>query len=233
MVIYLENKKKKPEKRSRKEREAQLRRNIIIEAAEKLFLNQGYENTSMDEIAHASEFSKGTLYNYFNSKEDLYLAISKKAYEILIELTKKFTQNEEPGMPQIKQIGYAYYEFTKKYPKYATVFHDIAIKIPDIESKPKKEQSQFEKEYLSMSYNYRDIFLSILEQAIKIGALRTDKSPFLIAFVLSRLTNSLIKDLMHNQHIVKAFKLEEDEIVDFVFEIMEDGLKPRENANKK
>lgn len=217
---------------SRKERETQLRRNIIIEAAEKLFLNQGYENTSMDEIAHISEFSKGTLYNYFNSKEDLYLAIAKKAYEILIELTKKFTQNKELGMPQIKQIGYAYYEFTKKYPKYATVFHDIAMKIPDIESKPKKEQTQFEKEYLSMSYVYRDIFLSILEKAIKIGALRADKSPFLIAFVLSRLTNSLIKDLMHSKHIVKAFKLEEDEIVDFVFEIMEDGLKPREKANK-
>ena len=232
MVLYLENKSNKNEKMSRKERETQLRRNIIIEAAEKLFLNQGYENTSMDEIAHASEFSKGTLYNYFNSKEDLYLAIAKKAYEILIELTKKFTQNKELGMPQIKQIGYAYYEFTKKYPKYATVFHDIAMKIPDIESKPKKEQTQFEKEYLSMSYVYRDIFLSILEKAIKIGALRADKSPFLIAFVLSRLTNSLIKDLMHSKHIVKAFKLEEDEIVDFVFEIMEDGLKPREKANK-
>jgi AcrR family transcriptional regulator len=232
MVIYLENKSKKNEKMSRKERETQLRRNIITEAAEKLFLNQGYENTSMDEIAHASEFSKGTLYNYFNSKEDLYLVIAKKAYKILIELTKKFTQNEEPGMPQIKQIGYAYYEFTKKYPKYATVFHDIAIKIPDIESKQKKEQSQFEKDYLSMSYIYRDIFLSILEKAIKIGALRADKSPFLIAFVLSRLTNSLIKDLMHSKHIVKAFKLEEDQIVDFVFEIMEDGLKPREKANK-
>ena len=106
------------------------------------------------------------------------------------------------------------------------------MKIPDIESKPKKEQTQFEKEYLSMSYVYRDIFLSILEKAIKIGALRADKSPFLIAFVLSRLTNSLIKDLMHSKHIVKAFKLEEDEIVDFVFEIMEDGLKPREKANK-
>ena len=160
------------------------------------------------------------------------MAIAKKAYEILIELTKKFTQNKELGMPQIKQIGYAYYEFTKKYPKYATVFHDIAMKIPDIESKPKKEQTQFEKEYLSMTYVYRDIFLSILEKAIKIGALRADKSPFLIAFVLSRLTNSLIKDLMHSKHIVKAFKLEEDEIVDFVFEIMEDGLKPREKANK-
>ena len=38
---------------------------------------------------------------------------------------------------------------------------------------------------------------------------------------------------MHSKHVVKAFKLEEDEIVDFVFEIIEEGLKPRENKNEK
>jgi TetR/AcrR family transcriptional regulator len=227
----LENEKIK--KMSRKERETRLRQKIIIEAAEELFLQQGYDNTSMDEIAHKSEFSKGTLYNYFKSKEDLYLAIATKAYEILVELTNQFTQNEKPGMNQIKQIGYAYYEFTKIYPNYANIFHDVAIKIPDIESKPKREQSQFEKEYLSMSHVYRDTFLSILENALKVGALRTDKSPFLIGFVLSRLTNSIIEELMHSKHIVKAFKLEEDEIIDFVFEIIEEGLKPRENKNEK
>lgn len=218
---------------SRKERETQLRRNIIIEAAEQLFLHQGYDNTSMEEIAHKSEFSKGTLYNYFNSKEDLYLAIATKAYGILLDLTKERTQNEQPGMNQIKQIGYAYYKFTKSYPNYANIFHDVAIKVPDIESKPEEEQSEFEKEYLSMSHEYRDIFISILMNAMKVGALRTDKEPNLIGFVLSRLTNSLIKDLMHSKHAVKAFKLEEDDIIDFVFEIIEEGLKPRENKNEK
>ncbi len=218
---------------NRKERETQLRRNIIIEAAEELFLHQGYDHTSMEEIAHKSEFSKGTLYNYFNSKEDLYLAIAIKAYKILIDLTKQFTQNKKPGMEQIKQIGYAYYKFTKSYPNYANIFHEVAIKIPDIESKPKKEQSQFDKEYLSMSHEYRDIFISILRNAMKNGALRTDKDPNLIGFVLSRLANNLIKDLKRNKHVIKSFKLEEDEIIDFVFEIIEEGLKPREKKNEK
>jgi AcrR family transcriptional regulator len=229
----LKNEINETQKMSRKERETRLRRNIIIEAAEELFLHQGYDNTSMEEIAHKSEFSKGTLYNYFNSKEDLYLAIAAKAYGILIDLTNKSTQNQQSGMDQIKQIGYAYYEFTKKFPNFANIFHDVAILIPDIENKPKNDQSKFEKEYISMSHVYQDIFMKILENAIKAGAIRTDKSPFLIGFVLSRLTNSLIKDLMHSKHIVKTFQLQEDDIVDFVFEIMEDGLKPREKVNNK
>ena len=218
---------------SRKERETQLRRNIIIDAAEELFLHQGYDHTSMEEIAHKSEFSKGTLYNYFNSKEDLFLAIATKAYEILIELTNEFAQKEEPGMNQIKELGYAYYEFTKSYPNYANIFHDVTIKLPNIETKLEKNLSQLEIEYHNMSHTYRDIFLSVLKNSIEVGALRTDKKPNLIAFVLSKLTNSLIKDLMHSKHVVKAFDLDEQEIVDFVFEIIEEGLKPREQKNQK
>ena len=45
---------KKNEKISRKERETQLRRQIILEAAEKMFLSEGYEETTMDEIANES-----------------------------------------------------------------------------------------------------------------------------------------------------------------------------------
>jgi TetR/AcrR family transcriptional regulator len=214
---------------SRKERETQLRRTIIIEAAEKLFFRQGYDNTSMDEIAHTSEFSKGTLYNYFNSKEDLYIVIATKAYEKIIEITKDFTYKENPGMNQIKAIGYAYYEFTKRFPNYANIFHDISVKIPNLENKSNSEFSQFEQEYLSLSHIYRDLFLKILHDAKEIGALRVDKSPFLIAFVLSRLTNGLIEDIMQNKTIITQFKLKEVEIIDFVFEILEQGLKPREN----
>ena len=71
-------------RKSRKERETELRRQIIIEAAEKLFLSEGYENTTMDEIARLSEYSKGTLYKYFKSKDELYLAIGIKTYELIV-----------------------------------------------------------------------------------------------------------------------------------------------------
>lgn len=62
-------------KLSRKEREAASRRSEVIEAAGRLFVSKGFEATSLQEIAEASEFSIGTLYNFFENKEDLYFAV--------------------------------------------------------------------------------------------------------------------------------------------------------------
>jgi len=60
---------------SRKEREAAWRKSEIIEAAGQLFASKGFEATSLQEIAEASEFSIGTLYNFFENKEDIYFAV--------------------------------------------------------------------------------------------------------------------------------------------------------------
>jgi len=59
----------------RKERERLARQQDILTAARELFLRQGYHETTLEEIARHAEFGKGTIYNYFDSKEDLFLAI--------------------------------------------------------------------------------------------------------------------------------------------------------------
>ena len=66
---------------SRKERERNFRRQEIINSAVKLFAEKGYEHTTLDEIAEASEFGKGTIYNYFENKEEIYLAIVEDILE--------------------------------------------------------------------------------------------------------------------------------------------------------
>lgn len=52
-------------------RKADKRRATLIEVAGKLFVKKGYEATTMDEIAAAAGFAKGTLYHYFATKADL------------------------------------------------------------------------------------------------------------------------------------------------------------------
>ncbi|MFH0735825.1 MAG: TetR/AcrR family transcriptional regulator [bacterium] len=60
---------------SRKEREKIFRKNEISFAATKLFAEKGYDATTLEEIAEASEFGKGTIYNYFESKEEIFKGI--------------------------------------------------------------------------------------------------------------------------------------------------------------
>jgi AcrR family transcriptional regulator len=61
-------------------RKADLRRATLIEAAGKLFTEKGYEATTMDEIAAAAGFAKGTLYHYFANKADL-LQVLREGFE--------------------------------------------------------------------------------------------------------------------------------------------------------
>lgn len=53
-------------------------RDRILDAAEVLFSKKGYYDTSMDEIVKQSGLSKGGIYEYFSSKEDLFLALKDK-----------------------------------------------------------------------------------------------------------------------------------------------------------
>ncbi|HEY3295327.1 MAG TPA: TetR/AcrR family transcriptional regulator [bacterium] len=62
-------------KTMRREQESQLRRREIMLAARTLFIEKGFRNTTLDEIAEQSAFGKGTIYNYFANKDDLFHAI--------------------------------------------------------------------------------------------------------------------------------------------------------------
>jgi TetR/AcrR family transcriptional regulator len=59
----------------RREREKIARRDEIFSAALDLFSEKGYHNVSMHEIAEKAEFAIGTLYKFFENKEDLYKAL--------------------------------------------------------------------------------------------------------------------------------------------------------------
>ena len=101
MMNYGNNTENQPTKRlSRKEREKQFKKNEILDAAIEIIANKGYQNTTLDEIAEKSEFGKGTLYNYFNSKEDIYK-------EIIERITKDYINN----LKQIEQKAHSFKEF--------------------------------------------------------------------------------------------------------------------------
>lgn len=78
----------------RKERERLARRQEILAAARKVFAERGYEHATLDEIAEKAEFAKGTLYNYFDSKETLF---SEIVAGMLDEMTKIAEEAVEGG----------------------------------------------------------------------------------------------------------------------------------------
>ena len=58
----------------------------LVDVARQLFAKMGVENTTMNDIALASKKERRTLYTYFKSKEDIYLAVVESQLDILLSL---------------------------------------------------------------------------------------------------------------------------------------------------
>ncbi len=76
------------------------RRAQIIEAALACFMRKGYTNTTMDDIVAECGLSKGTLYWYFNSKDDLFTAALRSVFQAfgedaLLEVAQHETVTEQ------------------------------------------------------------------------------------------------------------------------------------------
>jgi AcrR family transcriptional regulator len=73
---------------SRRDRQIQRKRQDIIQAATLLFSDKGYANTSTKDIAEAVDIGESTLYNYFDNKRDILLAIISEtsyAFDAVLE----------------------------------------------------------------------------------------------------------------------------------------------------
>ncbi len=95
-----------------------MRQQEILSSARELFLQKGYHNTTLEEIAQHAEFGKGTIYNYFSSKEELFCGI----LDDLIEEAHKTAESSinAPGDVRSKFTTYA-----KRIVSYAEVNSDI------------------------------------------------------------------------------------------------------------
>lgn len=102
----------------RREREKEQRRNDILDAAEKVFFSKGLHESTMDDVAETAELSKGTLYLYFKSKEELYLGIHQRGFTKMREMFMEAVAEKKTGLEKLQAVGYAYFNFARKYPDY-------------------------------------------------------------------------------------------------------------------
>lgn len=89
----------------------------IINAALKEFAQNGYEKASTNEIIKEAEIAKGSLFNYFNSKKELYLFLLDYVTKIIEEIYSKVDWNETDLFERIRQTGFVKFEIYKKYPQ--------------------------------------------------------------------------------------------------------------------
>jgi len=95
----------------------QIKEGQILKAAEKVFFSKGYTQAKMEEVATECGLSKASLYFYFKSKEDLYMGITFKAFQALIDKYYLIIDENKglSGAERVIRILSGYLDFSEKH----------------------------------------------------------------------------------------------------------------------
>lgn len=207
--------------KDRRKREIAARKNDILAAAEIKFQKSGYENTTMDEIAREAELSKGTLYLYYRTKEELYLGISVKALKIMLERFKQAAAKGSTGLEKIRLIGQTYIEYAIDSPFY----FDCQL---HFESRNFEAISDYKifQEHIEQMTRINTIVFDAVDRGIKDGSIRADLQSELTGMLLWAFSSGFIKFVIRNEEeFANYFSQGREPVLKAFFDLLLNGIK--------
>ena len=204
----------------RKEREKMQRREEIVQAAEKVFFSMGMEQSTMDDIAAEAELSKGTLYLYFKSKEDLHLSVARKAIHLLRKLTTEATDGEGNALEKLGRMGRTVIEFSQSNP-------DHMKAIMTLEEMEPMALSATTSDVHEMVYQESTVgsVIQLVEQGVEEKLIRADIPALLVAHTLWMTVLSVIRFVTMRPGLIEMLGLSQEQIFASHFQLVLNGIK--------
>jgi AcrR family transcriptional regulator len=166
------------------------KRQQIIQGAHAVFLAQGFDAASMNDIARAAAVSKGTLYVYFQNKEQLFQAICSQECTEHAEGTFEFHPEDRDVEATLARVGINFVKFLCRPEKASTARTVIAI----AERMPEIGKSFYE----TGPAHGIALLASYLQDQVKAGVLTVDDCEIAAAQFIDSCQSTLFKPIMFN-----------------------------------
>jgi AcrR family transcriptional regulator len=157
------------------------RKDEIIKAASNLFSQKSYHDVTMDQIAGEVGVAKGTIYLYFESKENLYLGILEHTFETIESILEKEIAKEDPAPQKLKKILRLIFQF---------YFQNM-----DVLRILTRDETRLIREHFEFTEHWRHrrikLYRKVLEKGIKEGSFRSANTE-LMALIIFGLVGSVM-----------------------------------------
>jgi len=186
------------DKKSKKEK--------ILEASMKIFFREGFHKAKISEIAEEAHIGKGTVYEYFESKEQLFEETAKSYVDNYCRLLTQVIEQEEKPIDKLK----SYLAFQKQNAhKFRNFYHLF-----------EKRGETLDKEIFKVIITARNRILrlisNIIEKGIQEGVFR-ELDPYIAASIFFGSTEQLVFDQMITEESVKyVFNNDEEEFLNIL-----------------
>ncbi len=202
----------------RKLREKEQRRKVILAAAEKIFFSRKGETATMDDVAKRAELSKGTLYLYFKSKEDILYALADKGVILLAKHLQKSINDEDTGVVQLSMVADSFIDFSNKHQH----FFSLILKF---ENKTIRYNHEINEKLLIEPA--LEILHEILKKGQKDKSIRDDiGSRELVAIIWSEMLG-VLQTLTTKKKILHMYKSNPEELIKGHYKIIIKGISPK------
>lgn len=192
----------------RKEREKQEKKTLILEAATKMFIEDGFDKTSLRNIADKIEYSPATIYLYFKDKNELFYAIQEKGFELLLKQFKKLTSIKDP-FEKLIRVGKEYLKFAEKNPEYYDLMFIMRSPMIHIE----------EEENWDCGMQTFHFLEEVVTECIRLKKIKS-KNATTASIAIWSFAHGLaalhIRDRFKNMHKVKINNLMEEELAEMM-----------------
>jgi AcrR family transcriptional regulator len=159
--------------KERQERDRELVRRSILDAARELFVREGFENVSIRKIAERIEYSPAAIYSYFPSKDDIFFALADEGFRLFYQPARHEAVHGLPPLERIRALFWHFYEFSGEHPQYfALMFLDRSV-----------PQISRVYERFAFAREMKEHLISDIQKAIDDGAMPADV-PAVVVFRL-------------------------------------------------
>ena len=215
----------------RRQREKEIKRKDIIDAAERVFFSKGYENASMDEVAKAAEYSKRTVYVYFNSKEQIYFEIMIRGYRLLLRMIEESLREGAPqsAVEELRCVFFTFFRFSVEH-------RDYFKAIMEYETNEPAAQAGIENEARDECYRLGELMfghlIHALQRGVAEGSLRGGLEIEKTALILWACTIGVfVTGEKKRQYLMDYHQTEPDAFVSDAFELVIRSIRAEGSAS--
>jgi AcrR family transcriptional regulator len=177
----------------RRQEERDRRRCEIVDAAEALYAEAGWDTITMDQVARRARLSRALVYVYFKDKPDLHLALVERALDTLRTRFDSARTGKARGIDEIEAIGRAYVAFSREMPHYYDACsryqsHACGEACADAGVPPN------EAACMSAGHRVHQTLVDSLNRGVADGSVRADLGePYVTALALWAFTHGVIQ----------------------------------------
>lgn len=197
--------------KERKEREKKRRRDQILNAAIELIKEQGFDKTTMDEIAERAELSKGTLYLYFNDKSTLHQAVKKRGLQHIHEKFLDVIKQDLPGAELLKEMMLTFLNTVSQNAAFTKAMV-IYEHIKEENNKEKPETPTIVEDCKNIEDELFMLMVRAIQIGIQDGSIKTKLQPKVLSLMLSFQMSGMLNFYLSGSHKNAQKILEENDL---------------------